>query len=265
MTVARRRFEGQAVVVTGAGQGLGRVLALRFAAEGATVALVARSADKLDAVAAEVAAAGGSALAIPADLRVEAEVDAMAAVVSDRFGAVDVLVNNSGIAGPTAVLWEQPVDLWEETLRVNVIGTFLCCRALLPAMVERGRGNVLMIGSMTGKRALHGRTPYAASKTAMIGLVRTLAWELGPSGIRVNLISPGPIAGPRLDGVIESQARARGVSAEQALSDFSSSSPLGRVVEPDEVASAALYLASEDAVGVTGEDLNVSAGTVPYG
>lgn len=265
MTDPRRRFEGQTVVVTGAGQGLGRVLALRFAAEGATVALVARSADKLDAVAAEIAGAGGSALAIPADLRDAAAVDAMAAAVSERFGAVDVLVNNSGIAGPTAVLWEQPVDLWEETLRVNVTGTFLCCRAFLPAMVERGRGNVVVIGSMTGKRPLHGRTPYAASKTALIGLVRTLAWELGPSGIRVNMLSPGAIAGPRIEGVIESQAQSRGISVEQARADFTSASPLGRLVEPDEVAAAALYLASEDAAGVTGEDMNVSAGMVTYG
>ncbi len=252
-------------VVTGAGQGLGRELALRFAAEGATVVLAARSADKLATVADEVAAAGGSAVPVPTDIAREDEVAALRDRVASELGPVDVLVNNSGVAGPTAPLWEQSREAWDATFAVNVTGVFLMCRAFLPAMVERRGGSVVVVGSMTGKRALHGRTPYAASKTALVGLVRTLAWELGGSGVRVNLISPGPIAGPRLDGVISDRASSLGRSEQEVRDEFTSVSPLGRFVTAGEIASAAVFLASDAGSAITGEDLNVSAGTVMHG
>jgi NAD(P)-dependent dehydrogenase (short-subunit alcohol dehydrogenase family) len=256
---------GKVVVVTGAGQGLGQTLALAFAAEGAAVALAARSVDKLRAVADEISGAGGTALVVPTDLRDPSTVDDLQRTVVARLGPVDVLVNNSGVAGPTAPLWEQTVAAWEETVGVNLTGVFLCCRAFLPEMVARGEGNVIVIGSMTGKRPLMGRTPYAASKTGLIGLVRTLAWEVGAAGLRVNLISPGPLAGERLDGVLVNQAETRGITFEEAKREFSSSSPLMRFVEPEEIAAAALFLASDDGSAITGEDLNVSAGTVTFG
>jgi NAD(P)-dependent dehydrogenase (short-subunit alcohol dehydrogenase family) len=256
---------GQVAVVSGAGQGLGRALALGFAGAGATVVLVARSAEKLDGVAAEIAAAGGSALAVPADVRDEASVEALRERVAAEAGPVDILINNSGVPGPTAPLWEQTRADWDDTFAVNVTGVYLMCRAFVPAMVERASGSVIVIGSMTGKRALHGRTPYAASKTALIGLVRTLAWELGGAGVRVNLVSPGPIAGPRLDAVIAGQALALGRGEDEVRRDLAAVSPLGRFVDAQEIAAAALFLASDAASSITGEDLNVSAGAVSYG
>jgi NAD(P)-dependent dehydrogenase (short-subunit alcohol dehydrogenase family) len=259
------RFAGRVAVVTGAGQGIGREIALGFAREGARVVLAARSRDRLEAVAAEIVDAGGQALVAPTDVTDPASVNRLRDTVLEHYGTVDILVNNSGIAGPTAVLWEQTLEDWEETFRVNVGGVFLCCQAFLPTLIANRRGSVVVIGSMTGKRPLHGRTPYAASKTALIGLVRTLASEAGPADVRVNLISPGPVTGERLERVIATQANSRGLPEEEVRRQLASPSPLGRFVEPADVADAVLFLASDQAVSITGEDLNVSAGTVTYG
>lgn len=252
------------VVVTGAGRGIGREIALAFAEEGADLVLTGRSVDQLTAVGKEVEALGRKALVVKADLQVEADVEELASRTLSTFGRVDVLVNNSGIGGPSGMLWElDPAD-WDETFAVNVRGVFLCCRAFLPSMIQRRSGNIIIIGSMTGKRPLLGRTPYAASKLALVGLARTLALETGPYGIRVNVISPGPVEGPRLDWVIQKQAEARGVSLEEARLQLVGGSPLQRAVSPREVAEAALFLASDKAAAITGEDLNVSAGIVMY-
>jgi NAD(P)-dependent dehydrogenase (short-subunit alcohol dehydrogenase family) len=259
------RLEGQVAVVTGAGQGIGRAIARALAREGASVVLAARSADKLEAVAGEIREDGGRALPVPTDLRDPESVQRLSATVADRFGAVDVLVNNSGVAGPTALLWEQPLEEWEETFRVNVTGVYLCCRAFLPAMIERRSGSLIVIGSMTGKRPLYARTPYAASKMPLVGLVLALAWETGPAGIRVNLISPGPVTGERIEGVLAGQAEAQGISVDEARAKMTAISPLQRFVDPEDVARAAVFLCCDEAVGVTGEDLNVSAGAVTFG
>jgi NAD(P)-dependent dehydrogenase (short-subunit alcohol dehydrogenase family) len=258
------RLEGKVTVVTGAGQGLGRAIALRCAAEGAQIALAARSNELLAEVAELIEASGGRALAVPTDLRDPAQVSRLAETVTRELGPADVLVNNSGIGGPTAVLWEIEPEDWEETLRVNLTGTFLCCRAFLPGMVQRRSGSVVVIGSVTGKRPLIGRTPYCASKLGLVGLVRTLAWEAGEHGIRVNLISPGPVAGERLDRVIAAQAEVKGISSEDAREQFAAGSPLRRLVAPEDVAEAVVFLASDVSASVTGEDLNVSAGLAMY-
>jgi NAD(P)-dependent dehydrogenase (short-subunit alcohol dehydrogenase family) len=248
-------------VVTGAGKGIGRHIAVALAGAGATVAAVGRDVAALDETRELIA---GRAIAVRADISDASQVQAMAERVLDDLGKVDVLVCNSGIAGPTAPLWEVAPEDWEEVLRVNVTGTFLCCRALLPAMIERGGGSIVVIGSVSGKRPLHGRTPYTTSKLALVGLVRTLAWEVGPHGIRVNLISPGYVAGPRIERVIAAQAEALDVAPAEARARFTSASPLGSLTAPEDVASCAVFLASPAAASVTGEDLNVSAGVAMY-
>ena len=251
-------------VVTGAGRGLGREIALALAEAGGDVVLAGRDPTALEAVAEEAAGAGAATLGVRADVTSEDDLAHLASAALDRFGAVDALVANSGVTGPTGPMWELDRASWDETFAVNVTGVFLSARAFLPSMVARGRGSIVVIGSMTGKRPLWGRTPYAASKLALVGLVRSLAVETAGSGVRVNLVSPGPVAGDRIDRVFEMQARGRGISADEARAEMVSQIPLGRLIEPSEVADAVVSLAFGDLAAVTGADLNVSGGMVMY-
>jgi NAD(P)-dependent dehydrogenase (short-subunit alcohol dehydrogenase family) len=251
-------------VVTGGGRGIGRAIALAFASEGASLVLASRSQEALEETRTMVEDLGRQALVVPTDISQEESVRNLAEQALGHFGRVDILVNNSGIAGPTKPLWEITFAEWEETFTVNVTGAYLCCRAFLPGMMERRSGSIIVIASMTGKRPLYGRTPYAGGKLALVGIARTLAWEVGSYGIRVNVISPGAVEGERIERVVRSQAAALGISEEEALRQFTSGSPLGRLVPPGDIAAAAIFLASDRAASITGEDLNVSAGTVMY-
>ena len=255
---------GRTALVTGAGYGIGREIALRLAEAGAGLVLAGRSVDRIEATAAEIRATGRAALVVPTDVGEPDQVTTLAVRAAEEAGPIDVLVSNSGIAGPTAELWRiDPAD-WEETLRVNLTGTFLLCRAFLPHMLERRQGSIIVIGSATGKRPLARRTPYAASKLGLVGLVRSLAWEVGPHGVRVNLISPGPVEGERINAVIERQAAATGRAPSELMPGLAAGSPLKRLTKPTEVADAVVFLAGDSAQGITGEDLNVSSGWVMY-
>jgi NAD(P)-dependent dehydrogenase (short-subunit alcohol dehydrogenase family) len=250
-------------VVTGGNRGIGRAIAVALAADGFAVAVTARDADTLADTVAAIEADGGTALALPCDVRDEESVTTMARDVAD-LGRVHTVVANAGIAGPTAPLHEIQLAEWRNCLATDLDGVFLTFRAFVPAMIESGAGSLIAISSMTGKRPLHGRTPYAAAKMGVIGLVRTLAVELGPHGIRVNAVCPGAVAGPRIDDVIRRQAATRGITEDEALLAFTGASPLARLVKANEVATACAYLASDAAASITGEDLNVSAGVVMY-
>ena len=252
------------VVVTGAGRGIGRELALAFAREGADLVLTSRTESALHETRAIIEETGRRGLVITCDISRPEGVKSMAEQSLAHYGRVDVLVNNSGIGGVSSVMWEIEPEDWEETFDINVKGTYLCCRAFLPSMIERRSGNIVIIGSMTGKRPLWGRSPYAASKMALVGLARTLALETGPYGIRVNVVSPGAVEGERIQWVIQQQAEGRGITPEQAREELASGSPLNRLVPAADVAAAALYLASDRSGSTTGEDLNVSAGLVNY-
>lgn len=251
-------------VVTGAGGGIGRSIAQAFAAEGDTVVLAARRMEKLEETASLVLEAGGRPLVVPTDVTQPGSVAELAGRVMDEVGPADVVVNNSGVGGPTAPLWEVDPDEWEATFSVNVHGVFLVSRAFLPAMIEAGSGSVIVIGSISGKRPLTGRSAYTTTKMALVGLTRTLALEAGPHGIRVNLVSPGFVEGPRIDWVIEHQAESRGLSEGAVRREMEDMSPLGRLTRAEDVAAAAVYLASEEARALTGVDLNVNSGVVMY-
>lgn len=257
-------LKDKVAVVTGGGQGIGRVIALALAGAGADVVLAARSREPLEATRVEIEALGREALVVPTDVRREESIQSLADQALTHFGHVDILINNAGITGPTALLWEVSPAEWEETFAVNVTGPYLCCRAFLPSMIERRAGSIIFISSMTGKRPLVGRATYAAGKLALVGMARTLAWETGPYGIRVNVISPGAVEGERVERVIREQARVEGISLEESRRHFTGNSPLGRMVPPQNIADAVLFLASDSAASITGEDLNVSAGTVMY-
>ncbi len=258
------KLDGKVVVVTGASQGIGREIALTCAQEGGSMVLAARSVGALEEVASLIEAAGGQAQVVETDVSDPDSVASLTSQVLSRWGCIDVLVNNSGIGGPSAPLWEvQPAD-WEQTFAVNVTGVFLCCQAMLPSMIERRSGSIINIGSITGKRPLLNRTAYAASKAALIGLTRTLAVETGPHQIRVNLVSPGFVEGERIEWVFEQQAAQQGRPVDAVRSAAEQMTPLRRLVTAADVARTVAFLASDESAGITGDDVNVTAGLVMY-
>lgn len=247
-------------VITGAGQGIGRAIAEAFAREGAHLVLAARNLAALEETRDLVTEYQREVLVLPLDLRQEESVRMMAEQALAHFKQVDILVNNSGIAGPTAPLWEISPEQWRETLDVDLNGPYFCCHAFLPGMIARRSGAILNIGSGIAKRPLPGRTPYTASKAGLSALTKTLALDTGPFGIRVNLISPGPVDGERLEMVLQRQAAARNIPFEAVKAGIAGNAALKRFVFAEEVANLAVYLASEAASGITGQDIDINAG-----
>jgi NAD(P)-dependent dehydrogenase (short-subunit alcohol dehydrogenase family) len=194
------------------------------------------------------------------DVRDETSIHAVADRLQREFGHLDVLVYNPGVAGPTKRLEEVTSAEWAEVLELNVTGLYRMCRATIPLLRHSDGGRIIAVSSMTGRRPLLHRVPYAASKTALMGFVRSLALELGPDGITVNTVSPGYVSGARIDTVIETQARAHGVTAEEMRARFVSQSPLHRMVTPQSVGRAVCFLADSSTQEITGTDINVTAG-----
>jgi NAD(P)-dependent dehydrogenase (short-subunit alcohol dehydrogenase family) len=252
------------VIVTGASRGLGRRIALDFSAAGARVVLAGRDVGALEGVAAEAAKPRGEALVVQCDVSRADQCEALVSRTLSRFGKLDVLINNAGIAGPTKMVVDLQPGEWEEVIRTNLTAPYLCIHYAARPMMEAKRGAIVNIGSAVGKRPLARRAPYAASKMGLIGLSRTLAYELGPHGIRVNTINPGPVDGPRMDSVIAAMAKAQNVPQEEVRRFFTNDSPLGVMMEDKDISSMALYLASDYAKHMTGQDINVTAGRMMY-
>lgn len=254
-------LDGLTAFVTGGSQGIGREIALTMAGEGANVAVAARS-DGIYETADEI---GDGALPIETDVTDEASVMSSIEATVDEFGGLDCLVNNSGIAGPTAPVEEVTVDEWQQTMDVNVLGMFLTTKHAAEHLRKSDAGSVINISSISGKRPLPNRTPYTASKMAVIGLTRTLAFELGEDEVTVNAICPGATKGPRIESVIEKQAQKMGVPYEEAKRRvFTEDAALGELVTPADVANQVTYLASEKGRRITAQDVNVSGGSVWY-
>ncbi len=249
------RLSGRVAVVTGGGSGLGEVMTHRLVTEGARVVLVGR---RPEAVASVAAGLGGAARAEACDVSSPDDVDALARRLADE--EVSILVNNAGIGGPVAELTAVDPAEWDEVFAVNVRGTYLMCRALLPGMYERGAGDVVNIASVSGKRPLARRTPYCASKMAVIGLTSTLAHEAGPRGVRVNALSPGPVESERMARNFRLEAERTGVSVAEAQRAFVERAALGRMVTPGEVAEALVAMLSMP--GLTGSDVDLSGGMI---
>lgn len=249
-------------LVTGASGGIGRAIARRLGSDGWQVVLASRNAEGLTETERLIVGAGGRAHVRGLDVTDAAQIERLADDLADAGLTPSALINNSGVGGPSKALWEIEPAEWDEALAVNLRGVFLCCRAFLPAMIDRGGGSVVNIGSVTGKNPLLHRSPYAASKAALIGLTKTLAADAGPHGIRVNLVSPGAVTGERMDWVIASRAEALGATTAEVREQLTAASALKRFAEPEEVADAVAYLAGDASSGVTGVDLTVSAGFV---
>ncbi len=252
-----RELHGRTALVTGAGNGLGAAIAVGLARAGARVILTGRTVATLTQTAGRFPDAGAAVLA-PADVASPASVDALRDSLSGE--QVDILVNNAGIGGPVKALVDLAPAEWDEVFGANVRSVYLMCRAFLPAMYRRGSGEVINIASVTGKRPLARRTPYAASKTAVLGLTRTLAFEAGPLGVRVNSLSPGPCRGERMTRNFTAEAAATGTSYAQAEEAFVSRAALRRLVEEDEIGAAVLAMLRMP--GLCGADIDLSAGMI---
>ncbi len=193
-------LENKVAIVTGAGRGAGRAIALRLAREGASLVAVARTRKELDSLAAEVAASNGVCEVIEADVANPADARRMAAQTVERFGRIDVLVNNAGVGGPVSSVEETPVEEWQRTLDVNLTGPFLCSQAVLSTMKEQRSGHIIMISSGAGKQGYPNMAAYCASKFGLHGLAQSLAAEVGDLNIRVSTILPGSIAETNFSG-----------------------------------------------------------------
>lgn len=249
-------LEDSVAIVTGAGQGIGRDIAVAMAREGARCVLVARSADKLKETEEVIKGLGGTALAVPADVSDERSVVSLFETAQKRFGPIGVLVNNAGIAGPVASIQNVSVDGWLETIAINLTGPWLTCRAAATVMADRGGGRIVNIGSISGKRPLAQRSPYCASKMGLLGLTRALALELGPANINVNCISPGPVRTARLELIAEKA----GLTMDALMAGLQQGAPLGRIAEGSDIAALCVYLASASGRNITGQDFTVDGG-----
>ena len=241
-------LDGRIALVTGASQGIGRACALALAEAGATVALAARNEAKLAEVAAEIEAAGGKAAAFALDVANEESIKAGAKAVLERFGKVEVLVNNAGITRDGLVLRMKRAD-WDDVLATNLTGAFLLTQALLSAMLRNRWGRIINISSVVGRTGQAGQVNYAATKAGLIGMTRSLAREVASRGVTVNAVAPGYIETPMTAVLDEKQTAAM-------LTQI----PLGRAGTDADIAQAVVYLASEGAGYVTGHVLDVNGG-----
>lgn len=251
-------LSGRLAVVTGGGSGLGREIATALAHSGADLLLVGRTASALESTAAELGALGVGVDVAIGDVGDADEVERIARQNGDR--PASILVNNAGIGGPVRNLVDIEPDEWDAVFTANVRGTYLMCRAFLPAMEAQGAGDIVNVSSVLAKRPSAGRTPYAAAKLAIVALTATLAFEVGRSGVRVNCLSPGPVAGDRMTRVFRGESERSGITVEQAEANFVSRAAGNRMLEATEVGDAVLAILGM--TGMTGADIDLSVGMI---
>jgi len=254
------RLKDQISIVTGGGKGIGKAISLAFAKEGAIVVMAARSLSSMEDTAEEIRSRDGRADAVATDVPYEDQIKKMVAYTLDKYGRIDILVNNSGFGGPTTNLVELSLDEWNDVIAINLTGPMLCSREALKPMIAARKGNIINIGSEGGRSGFPMRSPYAVSKRGLIALTETLAIEAGIYGVRVNCISPGRVKGKRVEDVARDKAKALGLSYGEVMASMTIDVSLARFVEASEVAAAAVFLASDESSGITGETLVVSCG-----
>jgi NAD(P)-dependent dehydrogenase (short-subunit alcohol dehydrogenase family) len=259
------RLKDRVALITGGGRGIGRAIAERLAGEGAAVMLASLTESELQATAEAIQQSGGRAAFLAGDISEEAFVTRLVEETRRELGEIDILVNNAGIYSAVAALHEVSLEEWDRVIKVNLRAPFLLLRAVLPAMVERGRGVVLNIASISGKAAFPWSNAYGVSKAALIQLSRTAAAEVARSGVRVNALCPGPVLGTRMQQELRRELGKRlNVTDERVAEQIDGSLLQGRPQRPEEVAAAALFLCSDDASAITGQAVNVDGGAVFY-
>jgi NAD(P)-dependent dehydrogenase (short-subunit alcohol dehydrogenase family) len=253
---------GQVAMVTGATRGLGRKLALSLAGAGADIVILGRGAADGEAAAGAIRALGRRALFLPTDVTSQDAVEDSARHAIAEFGYIDILVCNAGVGLPRQPLWQTDAQDFHACFDVNVLGVMLAMRAVLPAMIARHSGRIVVIGGSYGHKGVANFAVYAASKWALRGLVKSVALEVGAHGITANLIAPGGVEGERLWGQFQKSADARGEPVDAVLERFLSGSALHRLVTGDDIAASLLYLVGEGGRNITGQDIIVDSGTI---
>ncbi|MCX6049658.1 MAG: glucose 1-dehydrogenase [Chloroflexi bacterium] len=244
------RLQDRIALVTGAGSGIGQAIATLFAQEGATIVVADRVLERAQTTVELIQAAGGVALAVVVDVAQKEAVDHLAAQALTHYGRVDILVNNAAISDGDDILTIDEAT-WDRNLNIVLKSVYLCAKAVLPSMIEQQRGAIINIASVNGLTGL-GEEPYSAAKAGVINLTQNMALKYGKYNVRTNVICPGTIHTPIWNRVLEKDP--------QVLEKLAKWYPLGRVGQPDDIAKAALYLASEDAAWVTGTTLTVDGG-----
>jgi NAD(P)-dependent dehydrogenase (short-subunit alcohol dehydrogenase family) len=259
------RLDKRVAIVTGGGQEIGQQISLRLAQEGAHV-VIADINEKGSRETAEMIGRNGEpkATVIPTDITYEDQVIKLVKGALQIDNRIDILVNNAGIAGPSGNIEDIALEDWEATMAVNLRGMFLCCKHAVPAMKKQKNGCIINISSTSAKRGLPQRTPYTTSKMGVIGLTRTLAMEVGKWKIRVSAICPGAVEGARHRLIEEMIMRHTGKSREQVIAEFTDLTALKTFIDPKYVAAVVAFLCSDDAAMMTGQDINVNAGTTMF-
>ena len=251
-------------IVTGGARGIGQSICVELARRGASVVVADLDSEEMAETRELVESTGRRCECVETNVASSEDVEQTVERAVDEFGTIEYLVNNAGIAGPTASCEQVSTDDWEQTLAVNLKGPFQMCREVVPHMRAESFGRIVNIASVTGKRPLPNRTPYAASKMGVIGFTRTLAAEVGEANINVNAVCPGSVDGPRIRRVFERQAAETGRDYDEIRGEVEREAARGELVDSEDVADLVGYLCSEQSERITGQDINVSAGKVMY-
>ncbi|MFO1475588.1 MAG: SDR family oxidoreductase [Verrucomicrobiota bacterium] len=245
-------LQGKTAIITGSARGIGEGIAVTFGREGANVVVNGLTAESCDETVKKITGAGGKAIGVGADVSRAADVDAMVAAAVQAFGGVDILVNNAGIESTPVLLHEMSEAQWDKVIGVNLKGVFLCCRAVLPGMIAKGKGKIINVASTAGIRmTFFGSADYTASKHGVTGITQHLAWETADHHINVNEICPGGVLTPLMENSTTPELR------EKLIKRLV---PLGRFCNLDDIADAAVFLASDKSDMITGQLLAVDGG-----
>jgi len=255
-------LDNRIAIVTGAAKGMGVEICLALAREGAHVALAAREVAPLEKLAREIDKLGRTALVEPTDVTDEAAVQRLVERTKSALGGrIDILVNGAGVTGPVETpVWEIKTEDWDEVLTVNVKGTFLPIKHVLPTMIAQRYGKIVNISGTSGLRGYKNRAAYSSSKWALRGFTRTVALEVGKHGINVNALHPGIVDGDRMAKLCREKARKRGWTVEQVYKEYEDEMALGRVTTAPDIANAVVFLASDDSRQMTGQSVTVDGG-----
>jgi 3-hydroxybutyrate dehydrogenase len=257
------KLKERIAIITGAGRGIGKAIALAFAREGAHLVLAARTRSQIDDVAAEVSALGQKAIAIPTDVASAQAIKHMVNAALQTFARIDILVNNAGIISRSLVVDHDDAE-WHRLLNVNLTGPYLCTKAVLPTMLRHRYGRIINIASTAGKGPGRYVSAYCASKFGLLGFTQCVALEVATENITCNAICPGWVWTPMADAEIPDIARLEGISSEEVKRQILAGIPQQRTVTPEEVAALAVYLASDEAAGMTGQAMNLDGGRITH-